>query len=456
MRSFVNLSLQGRLRIAAGLVLAAFLGLTGLVLDHGFRQNADAALRERLEAHVYALLAVAELDAAGHITLPRELAAPRFAISASGLYADVGNSEGKTLWRSRSTLGVDLPDMTAIAVGDWQARRLRSGDTVLATLSFGSSWLHSDNSERRFVFRVSEDLSAHNTRLADYRRNLWGGLAATTLLLLIVQGLILRWSLRPLRRAVRELKSIESGAAEQMSSDYPRELAGLTTNLNRLLASTRAQLTRYREGLANLAHSLKTPMAVLRGALDDNGQTGAELRNTALEQLHRMQTIVDYQLQHAAAAGRNVLAPPVAIAAIADKIIHALQKVHADRHIQVDNRIAAGMTWRIDEGDLYELLGNVIENAFKYCRSRVQVSAGLQRDNDRQGASLQLCIEDDGPGIEQELAGKVLERGFRADSRQEGQGLGLTMVRDIVRLYDGELTIEASALGGAKLILSLR
>ena len=451
----MTLSLQGRLRIAAGAVLAAFLGLTGLVLDHSFRQNADTALRERLEAHIYALLAAAELNGQGNMVLPRELAAPRFAVSASGLYADVVDNQNQTIWRSRSTIGMSLPAAPAVATGHWHTARSDIDGSSLFSLSFGSSWIHSDNSERRFVFRVSEDLATYQTRLADYRRNLWGGLAATTFLLLIVLGLILRWSLRPLRRAVSELKAIENGDASHMSDDYPQELLGLTANLNQLLNTTQAQLQRYREGLANLAHSLKTPMAVLRGAVEGEPDKAGELHDTALAQLQRMQNIVDYQLQHAATAGRKALTAPLALAPVAHKIITALQKVYVSKNIRVDIDVNGTLRWRMDEGDLYELLGNTLENAFKYCGNRVQLSASLYKDEGREAGVLRLVIEDDGPGIDRALAAQVLERGFRADTRQEGQGLGLAMTQNIVRLYDGTLSIERSPLGGAKLTLTL-
>jgi two-component system, OmpR family, sensor histidine kinase PhoQ len=272
--------------------------------------------------------------------------------------------------------------------------------------------------------------------------------------LLAAQGLILRWSLKPLRQVAAEIKDIETGRRDELSSGYPEELRPLTTNLNALLRQGRAHLERYRNALGDLAHSLKTPLAVARGALDNDADSG-ELRRTLGEQVARMNRTVDYQLQRAAAAGRIALSAPLPVAPLARKILDSLAKVYADRALQLRAEIAATTVFYGDEGDLLEILGNLADNACKWCRRQVVVRA---HPTDRDGRTeLMVEVEDDGPGIPADQAPLLLNRGQRADPTVAGHGIGLAVVRDLVEeVYYGRLEIGQGALGGARVRARLR
>src|SRR5699024_10721477 len=272
-------------------------------------------------------------------------------------------------------------------------------------------------------------------QMQHFRGVLWTVLFAAALALLAVELLILRWGLSPLRRLTQALHTLQHDDQRQIEGHYPDELQPLVTNLNNMLSNDQARLARYRNALGDLAHSLKTPLAVLHGFSND-GQLDNERRSQLKHQLERMNDILDYQLQKAAAAGKRSLTRSIAIAPVVERLARTLTKVYAEQHTQIDTDVAETLKAPIDEGDLTELLGVCMDNAAKYGRSQVHVSA------DMQPAGLRLVIDDNGPGFPEMPQGQLLERGVRADTRREGQGLGLAVAAEIVRSYTG--TIELS------------
>jgi two-component system, OmpR family, sensor histidine kinase PhoQ len=445
-------SLHLRLTLAASLVLTAFLGLAGYALDRAFRVSAETAVRERLQAHIYGLLAAADLDRQGDLSLPDSLPEERFQRPGSGLYAQVTQTDGDVMWRSPSQLGHAFPVLPHLTPGNWSFTRLPKPPAhELFVLSFGSAWEVNERS-LDLTFTVIEEPQAYAAQVAQFRRSLGTWFGALALGLLVAQGLVLRWGLNPLRRVERDLAAVEAGARETLSGNYPRELRGLTENLNALLKTERGRLARYRDALADLAHSLKTPLAVLRGAR--HGDDRQDLERLVQEQTERMTQIVDYQLQRAATSGRTTLLMPVAITPLLQRILTSLAKVYAERRLDLHLDAGATLQFRADAADLMELCGNLLDNACKWARTRVVVRAQLV-DADG-GQALELIIEDDGPGIAPEQRAAVLGRGVRIDSSVPGQGIGLAVARDIVSAYGGKIEIDASPeLGGARVRATL-
>ncbi len=228
-------------------------------------------------------------------------------------------------------------------------------------------------------------------------------------------------------------------------------MRSLTDNINALLTSQRDHLERYRHTLGDLAHSLKTPLAVLRGSLGNPSCAG--LNDIITEQVQRMNDIVDYQLQRAATSGRLPLAAPVTVGRIASKMQASLNKVYADKDVQCHVQAAADVQFHGDEGDLLELLGNLMDNAYKWSRRQVAVSARVVSLAGR--PELELQVEDDGPGIDEALAREALQRGVRHDPATPGHGIGLAIVQDIVQLYDGKLELGRSRWNGARFTVRL-
>ncbi|MBI3779061.1 MAG: histidine kinase [Gammaproteobacteria bacterium] len=438
-------SLRARLLLVSALVLAGFFALTGVALDQAFRRSAEGALRERLQGNLYALLAASDLNARNELELPAELPEPRFNAVGSGLIAEVRDDRGTAVWRSRSALGVMFDDTVSPAPGERVYTQESDGRVpVRLMLSFTTRWEGADRQARLYVFHVAERLDVYEAQVQQFRHNLFLWLAAATLLLLAIQALILRWVSAPLRRLARGLSDIEAGRAPVLRGEYPTELQPLADNLNVLLADARAHLQRYRDALGNLAHSLKTPLAVLRSSVEA-GMPAEELRAVVQEQLQRMNEIVEHRLQRAAAAGRTALGAPLPVAPAVRKILGALDKAYAGKSVHAEIDIAPDVVFRGDEGDLLEVVGNLADNAYKWARSRVRVQAR----NDTAGRELTLRVEDDGPGIPPDQVERVRERGVRADATTPGHGLGIAVVQEMAELYGGELTISRSPLGGA-------
>lgn len=447
-------SLGARLALASGLVLIAFLGLAGYALDRAFRESAETAVRERLQAHIYGLLASADITRSGKLSLPESLPEERFQRPGSGLYADVVDAKGVIIWQSPSQLGQFIPRPPQLQPGEWSFTRLPTDEgEELFVLGFGSAWELGKKS-LEFTFNVIEEPDAYAAQVASFRHSLWIWFGALAVGLLVAQALVLGWGLSPLRRVERDLSAVEAGTRETLGGDYPRELRGLTENLNALLKTERGRLARYRDALADLAHSLKTPLAVLRGARAqaDDAQS---LQQLVQEQTERMAQIVDYQLQRAATSGRTTLMTPVALAPLLQRILDSLAKVYADRALKLSLEADPALQFRADASDLMELCGNLLDNACKWARTQVNASVQL-RDADN-GQTLEICIEDDGPGIAPDQRAAVLGRGVRADSSVPGQGIGLAVARDIAGAYGGDIGIDASeVLGGARICVTLR
>lgn len=433
-------SLRARLLAATAVLLLAFIVLTGLALETAVSERADQAEHDRLQGLSYALLGSAEItDDGGFKLAPRVLPESDLTRPESGLYALVLDENGDAVWRSPSLLGtIELDVMPA--VGEWLFARVERESGTLITLSFGFRWVTDAGKDYRYTLVVAEDAATFIKQMQRFRGVLWTLLSASALALLIVELLILRWGLSPLRRLARNLATLQSHEKRRIEGRYPDEIQPLVSNLNTMLSNDQARLMRYRNALGDLAHSLKTPMAVLRGLAEDDDMPPSQ-RGPLRNQLARMNDILDYQLQKAAAAGKRSLAPSLAIAPVAHKLARALTKVYAEQGTQFDVAIDARVKAPIDEGDLTELLGNLMDNAAKYGRGEVSVGAA-SRDND-----LHLWIDDNGDGFGEDSQ-RLLERGVRADTSREGQGLGLALAAEIVRSYTGKIELTRCESGG--------
>lgn len=436
-------SLRARLVVAMTLVLLLFLALAGLALDRAHKRSVETGVREGLEARVYLLLGAAELDAGGGLVMARDLAEARFDTPDSGLYAGVRAADGDMLWRSRSSLGRSIRYPAADVPGQPAHRRLRApGDEALYALAYPVTWEAEGGVVRRLDFLVAESAAAAEARIATFRRTLAAWLGALTLALLALQVLVLAWGLGPLRRAAREVAAIEAGERERLGADFPRELRPLTQNLNALLAGSQARLQRYRNALSDLGHSLKTPLAVLRSMED---------QPAVREQAERMERAISWHVQRAATVGHTGLSQAVPVSETVERVAAALEKVYRDKPVSLERAIDPDARFHGDPEDLMELLGNLLDNAWKWCAGWTRVEARHGSDG-----ALVLEIEDDGPGIPETRRREVLARGARADESVPGEGIGLYLVRQMVEeAYHGGLELSASRAGGLRVRVRL-
>lgn len=441
----MNFSIHSRIIYSALFVLALFMGLTGIILDSAFRTNINNLQQENLRTQIYSLLAAAELDDNDNLQLPVEMTEPRLNLLESTLHARVTTKDNKVVWQSKSMLNINLPFICKREIGKFSFSNMTSNNNSYTLATFNTQWV-TDNKEQTYIFQVAENKNVSASQINLFRKELWRWLAGVSALLIIFQTVILRWGLKPLRYVADDLIEIENGKKKRLATNYPKEITSLTQNLNQLLDSSQNQLSRYRDALGNMAHSLKTPIAVLQGIFN---RSESKDRDTALDQLKTINEIVEYQLQRAATVGRQQFSEAIALRPVAEKIINTLDKVYIDKNIQAKIHIPDNFRIKMDEGDLFELLGNVIENAYKWCNSQVIISSS----NINEKAT--IIIEDDGPGISKQQQELILLRGKRADQSTPGHGLGLAMVSDMLLLYNASLQITQSHLSGAKIIITL-
>ena len=437
-------SLSRRLLISVSVPLALFCGVVILVLDSGFREVAQRTLRDELDRQMVALIAAAEPQPDGGYAPAPHTLDPRFETPRSGVYAQIRSAGHE--WRSPSTAGLNSDFGQLLSGGQRNLSYATFGNDRVAIESRSIEFEGDPNATRSLTFSVATSLSPYQQELWRFRRELLGWFLSLMLLLLLTLAGLLHWVLGPVRRMEREIHEVEEARRESLGAGYPRELAGVAGNLNALLIGERKRVARYRDTLGNLAHSLKTPLAVMRAE-------GASA--TVSAEIDRMSGIIDHQLKRAAASGGALLGQaPVEVLQVAAELRATLLRVYASKDLVIELAVAPSAQFIGDRGDLTELLGNLLDNACKWCRTRVRFSATTEEGA---GPRERLClvIEDDGPGISAVDRARVLQRGVRADEKVPGHGLGLAMVRDTVDLYGGRLMIDAAALGGARFTLRL-
>lgn len=421
-------------------MLIIFITLTAAALHSAFVESSESALRDKLTSQLYALLAAAEVSD-NEILMPSSELDALLGLPSSGVYAYIVDNDGKTLWQSSSVLGAQLPPAVNLTGGNKRFNKITVNNINFYTFAYGINWV-TETKRLALTFNITTDLKSFNKQIDEYRTTLWGWLLAMAIFLLMSQAVILRWGLAPLRQVGGELNKIESGHQQQIEQTYPQEIEQLTSNINQLIQQEREQKSRYRNALGDLAHSLKTPLAVLQTGLSQH-KTDEGLQ----EQITRMNSIVEYQLQRASTAGSASNTGLLNVRSILNRMIDSLQKVYRDKPVKLNVSVSEGTTFKGDEGDLMELLGNLLDNAYKWANTQIDITA------ESHGNKLHLRIMDDGPGIAADQVANLLKRGVRADQTVAGHGIGFSIVCNIVDAYQGELVIEKSPLGGAEIKL---
>ncbi len=438
----ISYSIRSRLLLGAALVLLAFLTGAGLALQRANAESVRAAYFARLQGTVYLLLAAAEVDASGALVMPPGFAEPRLSLPGSGLYAGIDNLQRNAQWQSPSAVGQKLPFQHSLVPGQWRSDMVDDAGGSFLSVSYAVTWKASARNAA-LVLTVLEERAAFDREVGTFARTLWLWLGGATALLLLAQLLLLRWGLAPLRQVASEVRRIEEGAQSRVEGHYPTEISGLTDNLNTLIQQERLRQTRHRDALSFLAHSLKTPLAVLRSAMAEPAQLPA----TVAQQVSRMDDIVQHQLARAIAGGAARFAPPILVAPIVARIRDALLKVYGEKALDIGIDCPDSLGWRIAEGDLFEMLGNLMDNAAKWAKVQVGVRVWLE------AGQLHIYIQDDGPGFSDTES--VLRLHVRGDERVPGHGVGLAVVSDLVTSHQGQMRLARAANGGGQVDIVL-
>ncbi|WP_295625693.1 ATP-binding protein [uncultured Nitrosomonas sp.] len=442
------MSLNQRILFSATLVLLIFIVGIALTLDRAFYDSARLGVKDRLFAKLLMLMGDAEVEDSNELDVPTNLLDAELGHVNSDTYAYIVDPTNTIAWRSNSSLNKPLPPTALLEKGKKEFSQIMLNEEPYFIYRYGVAW-ETPAGDYPLTFIVITDTVLFEAQIERYREDLWGWLSIMAVFLLATQMLVLRWGLQPLRKVSTEIAAIESGQKENLKGIYPSEIQVLTDSINSLINHEHKQQKRYRNGLADLAHSLKTPLAVLQGAIQ--GEEDETIRRkTIQEQIDRMDNTIQYQLRRAATAGSSPGMRLILLRPMVDRIVNTVTKAYRDKSPHITTEIDESTGLRIDEGDLMELLGNLIDNAFKWCRQSIHLSAGYQ------GSQMIIQVKDDGPGIQSHEIARILERGVRADQSIPGHGIGLAIVRDITQVYGGELSIENNPAGGLCVALRLK
>jgi two-component system sensor histidine kinase PhoQ len=435
-----NLSLRLRSFAAALLALLIFIPLTAVTLERAFNSSLSQSMLQQLRVQSLALISEFELDTKGSkAIMPEQLYNDQFNMPESGLYAFIQSQEG-VLWQSLSTLNWQQhPQFSAPTIGTETFTENFTMQNNYFLYAYTAEF-ESSSGYQPVSFYILQDKQVFNAEKNKFANTLWNWLGLIALLLLILLLVSLNAALLPISRLNKQIRQAESGQLKRIDQRYPPELEKLKSSINHLLDTEQQQRRRYKNSLSDLAHSLKTPLAVLSGI--------EGLPQQAKEPISQINLQIQRQLKRAVAGTTSKFEQAVLIKPVVDKLFNAMDKVYADKNLTLTHDIQPQtLGFNGDITDLMEMLGNVLDNACKVATKQVTLSV-LTRLN-----KLLIHIEDDGPGIPKDKREQLLERGIRLDSYKEGQGIGMAVVADLISAYQGQLEIEQSNLGGAKLTL---
>lgn len=437
-------SLGRRLVLGATLWIAVALLCAGLMLFELFRAHVTATIEARLTADLNQIIAALEIGADGAPLLTRRPAEPLFEKPYSGWYWQV-DAPGDVVLRARSLWDASLT-LPADALADGALHRHSlAGPNGQALLALERSVRLADASPPMRV-AVAADIAEIEGPLRRFGGTLALSLGALGLGLIAAVVLQVWYGLRPLERLHVALAALRAGHRRRLAGDWPDEVQPLVHDFDAVLDHNAAVLERARTQAGNLAHALKTPITVLANAV---GAGGGPLAATVHAEVTAMQRHIDRHLARARAAAA-VGRPGVQADAetVARRLARTLGAINPARSITIEADRSVP-PFRGDAEDLTEILGNVMDNACKWARTRVCVRLAGGK------TGLRITVDDDGPGLPAERSEDVFARGKRLDETVPGHGLGLAIVRDLVELYGGAVTLDASPLGGLHVRLEL-
>ena len=438
-------SLRARVLWTVFTVVLLFVAVTSVVLDRGFEKGLIARLQIQLEVQTHSLLGTADELSPGNLFLPEAFQDESLNQLSSGRYARVLNVNGEEIWRSLSASGLNWPTPPPMLSGEVLFYKALIDSKLVFARDFGVTWESSDptKEDNFYTFQVAESRDGIQAAVDEFRQQLYSWLGTLGLILLLIQFLILQFSLGPLKRIELDLQQVELGQLNKLDEDHPQEIKALAKRINQLLQFEENQRRRYRDSLGDLAHSLKTPLALMKTINESDQSDAREAEIT--DQISRINKTISYYLNRAMVIGAGSVLTPIKVAPIVAQILEAMEKVYFDKKVKCQNLSNDHCQFFGNEGDLMELLGNLIDNAYKYCQHQVRISL-IQN---HQG--FEITIENDGADIQSASRESVMQRGTRLDEKglAKGQGIGLSVVMDIIRAYDATLEIDSSELGGA-------
>lgn len=433
------------LATSIGIILVFSIALAALI-NKLYQQSSMAAYSRDLASQVP--MVMAQLSKDGLIRADELTAWIQSLDPSSSDYMSVLCTRDKhTLWTSRDVRAFDIDDICALLPDLTKKPQYLSiaGFNVVAQ-RLSSEKQPGDSDNRLFVLR---NVDTQKQQLADLETETWFYIS---LLFLSASAMVIaacHWSFSPLRRLARELIAITESRQKTLDDDYPDELQDVTQALNRMITQREKQKTRYRHAMDDLAHSLKTRLSATNALLDDNRLSREALNKRILEQVSQMDDMVQYQLKRALVGQCGLKREDSPLSAPIDSLAGMLDKAYRDKPVKVIRAFDQHASLPIHHSDLMELLGNLLENAYRFSLEQVKVRV------EDQGEVFQLIIEDDGPGVPECYRESIFQRGVRADQLNPGTGIGLAVCDEIIASYDGNIHVTDSVLQGAAFVLTI-
>jgi signal transduction histidine kinase len=454
-------SLRFRLLAATLVALALALLLAGWVLAGLFRQHVMRQFEATLTEQLDQLTARLEFSAIGHPMIdPQALSDPRWQRPYSGLYWQIDQMSGDGLARSSVLRSRSLWDTRLelhpddLADGALHAHE-GVGPQGAAVLMLERTVRLAERPEARWRLVVAASTQESLQAVARFNGVLTMSLLVLGLLLVLAALAQVAVGLSPLRALQSALAQVRGGQASRLQGRFPAEVQPLIDDFNGVLERNAEVATRARNQAGNLAHAIKTPLAVLVQAATQSVQANPSetqgLARLVQEQVATAQRHIDWHLARSrAAAAQRLPGLRTPLVPVAAGLVRVMQRVHAARELQIDaTGVPDTLAFAGEEQDLQEMLGNLLDNACKWARTTVRVSA---TDTDR---GLGIEVEDDGPGLGEAARSAVLSRGVRMDETVPGSGLGLAIVNELAQLYGGQMQLHSSTLGGLRVTLNL-
>ncbi|SMY15986.1 ATP-binding protein [Photobacterium aquimaris] len=429
-------SIRNRLLIAAAVWLLAITLSAGYLVPSFIKTYLIEQEKSQLYLYMDQITAQVDIDKHGQLFVDGRLSNPRFNFPYSGLYWSL--KLNKQVLRSRS-----LWD-TTIKGNDKKGFEGPNNQSLIVVKRKFSL----PDSDYPIELSVAVNQDKLLKTLQQLTHGLWVILTIMAIGILALTTLQVSWSLWPLRKLRKNLIEVREGHSTELTGLYPVEIQPVIDDLNALLFHYQELLLRARNHSGNLSHALKTPIAILNNEVSLLDPTTQAKLAPALQQL---QQHIDYHLGRARMAGAmNILATKTALSHRIDAISLAMDKVYAHRGVVLVNELDSDVVIAVEKSDLDEMIGNLIENSYKWANSLIRVYQEPIVDG-----HIALIIEDDGPGIATEKCKQVLKRGVRLDENTPGTGLGLNIVNELAHSYRGDLVLTRSTLGGLKAMLYL-
>lgn len=419
-----------------------------------YRQASERGFDSLLSAHLFNLIGSIGISDSGALTGSPDLGDLRFSEPNSGWYWSVEPaSEGVhgDLHSSSMTRTIPSPDVADVPFNaNFQRSYAAQGINGEELVVFESEFVL-DAKNRAARFRVMGNKTELEQEIGTFQRRLLTYLGLFGIGMIAINAIAILFGLQPLRRVRNALAMVREGTAQRLDGRFPAEIEPLANETNALIENNKRIVERSRTQVGNLAHSLKTPLAVL---LNEGRALGGAKGQLIAEQAASMQKQIDHYLQRArVAAQRDSVVYRTPVAPLVQRMVRVLQKLNPRTSLSL-SLPATEIVFAGEREDLEELLGNLLENAVKWARSAVAISVVPFAGKDE--SLFEISIEDDGPGIPEDKAREALKRGRRLDETKPGTGLGLAIVADLVNEYGGVLALERSGMGGLKATVRLR